>query len=54
MRKSCTFMATWFYADGTHTSKFFECLCIDQADTKAQIDEIYSEPCTIYLFQVRG
>lgn len=54
MRKSCKFMATWFHADGSHTSKFFESFCINAADAKAQIDEIYTEPCVIYGFQVRG
>lgn len=54
IRKPCSFMATWFYADGTHTSKFFDSYCIDAADAKAQIDETYSEPCTIYLFQPRS
>ena len=53
-RKSSKFMATFFHADGSHTSKFFHSYCLDAADAKAQIEEIYSEPCTIYCFQQEG
>jgi hypothetical protein len=49
--QSCSFMATFFHSDGSHTSKFFNSICADIAEAKAQIDEIYSEPCTIYCFK---
>ena len=54
MRKSSKFMATFFHADGTHTSKFMSGFFLDAADAKAHVDALYSEPCTIYCFQVGG